>query len=89
MLLNSYAKALEKKDSKVIESLLENNRGIKTILRSMRKSHFLALANKVPAAVKSGSYYLDILSELESSTVKIKALLKVMREHFSEESSRK
>ena len=88
VLLNSYAKALEKKDSKVIESLLENNRGIKSILRSMRKSHFLALANKVPAAVKSGSYYLDILSELESSTVKIKALLKVMREHFSEESIR-
>ncbi len=82
-LLNTYAKALEKKNSDIIELLLNDNRDIKTILRSMRKSHFIALANKLPSAVKSGSYFLDIISELESSTVKIKALLKVMRDHLS------
>lgn len=87
-MLNSYAKILEEENGEAIESLLENNRDIKAILISMRKSHFLALANKVPSAVKSGTYFLDILSELESSTVKIKALLKVMREHLSEENSR-
>ncbi len=85
VLLISYAKALENKNGEVFEKLLQENRDIKTNLRSMRKSHFLALKNKLPAAVKSGSYFLDIISELESSTVKIKALLKIMMEHFGKE----
>jgi Na+/phosphate symporter len=84
-LLNSYAKALEDENGEMLKNLLQENRGIKASLRSMRKSHFLALKNKLPSAVKSGSYLLDIISELESSTVKIKALLKIMLEHFEQE----
>ena len=81
-LLEAYAEALEERNRRIFDELLQENRQIKLLLRVMRKSHFRAVADNVPSAVKSGSYFLDIISELESSTVKIKALLKIMPEHL-------
>jgi len=46
-------------------------------IKAMRISHFQALSDNVSAAIESSNYYLDTLSELESSHAKIKALIKL------------
>ena len=84
--LIAYSDALQKNNSDMFKTLLQENRETKSMLKSIRKSHFRAVKDNVPAAVRSGSYLLDIISEFESSTVKIKALLKIMLEHFEEHS---
>lgn len=50
---------------------------LKSQLDSMRRSHFQALSDNIPAAVKSSEYLLDILSELESSLTKLRLLARL------------
>jgi len=62
------------------EKLNEHIAAVDQKLTAMRRSHFQSLADNVPAAVASSSYYLDILSEMESSIAKIKTIAKLVQE---------
>jgi len=48
-------------------------------LAAMRRAHFQAVSDGVPAALKSSEYFLDMLSELESSLNKLALLAQLAR----------
>ncbi len=45
----------------------------------MRRAHFQAVSDGIPAALKSSEYFLDMLSELESSLHKLALLVQFAR----------
>ena len=51
--------------------------GLRRRLDGIRRSHFQALADRVPAALKSNELLLDIVSELESSCNKLHTLARL------------
>jgi Na+/phosphate symporter len=77
-ILDELRLALQDKEEFDPEKLAEHIEAVDCKLVSMRKAHFQSLADNVPADVASSSYYLDILSEMESSVIKIKNITRLV-----------
>ncbi len=72
--LELLVRAFSAPESSVLAALHAAHAALVARLAVMRRSHFQAVSDGVPAALKSNEYYLDILSELESSLNKLATL---------------
>lgn len=69
--LERLAVALATHDQQALAAVAEARARLSNRLIAMRRAHFQAVSDGVPAALKSSEYFLDILSELESSVNKL------------------
>lgn len=72
--LGHLAQALAGQDRAALGAVAQARAQLSAQLAAMRRAHFQAVSDGIPAAIKSSEYYLDMLSELESSLNKIALL---------------
>jgi len=83
-LLQKLSEVFISKNSSELNDIIINIKSLHSQIKSMRLSHFQAVSNNVPKAIESSNYFLDMLSELESSLSKLKALTKLASKNFIE-----
>ncbi|MCX7847398.1 MAG: Na/Pi symporter [bacterium] len=74
------ADALVTHDRAALDAVMRARLELHQRLASMRRAHFQAVSDGVPAALRSSEYFLDVLSELESSLNKLGLLAQLTEE---------
>jgi len=83
-LLQKLSKVFISKNSSELNGIIIDIKSLHSQIKSMRLSHFQAVSNNVPKAIESSNYFLDMLSELESSLSKLKALTKLASKNLKQ-----
>jgi len=76
-LLQIFSEIFIYRDADELNDIIISIKSLHSQIKSIRRSHFQAVSNNVPKAIESSNYFLDMLSELESSLSKLKALTKL------------
>ena len=82
-LLQNLSEVFISKNSSELNDIIDNIKILHSRIKSIRLSHFQAVSNNVPTAIESSNYFLDMISELESSLSKLKALTKLASKNFN------
>ncbi len=82
-LLHKLSDVFLLKNSSKLTDINDKIQAIRSLMKAMRMSHFKALSNNISAAIESSNYFLDMLSELESSLSKLKALTKLASKNLT------